>query len=158
MARSDLPPVFVTISDYDSLFALARRTEGQYPAAPFLLSELRRAVVCRPEELPEDTVTMRCLVTYRINEETETKRRFLTYPDECHLDRDALSVLAPLGAALIGLRSGSRMPYQTPGCLMECYVTVDRVEFRPTAGVNPGKTEPPSDVWYVDDTGPEGAP
>jgi regulator of nucleoside diphosphate kinase len=61
----------------------------------------------------EMIVTMGSSVTYRLNWNSRAETRKLVYPEEYSSDRSHILVLSPLGAALIGLRSRSRMPYFT---------------------------------------------
>src|SRR3954449_1610567 len=69
-ATRELPPIKVTTSDYNSLLftaVLARRLGDQN--AEFLISELTRASVCQPDDLPEHVVSTNCRVIYRLDEE-----------------------------------------------------------------------------------------
>jgi regulator of nucleoside diphosphate kinase len=112
-ANRELPPIKVTTSDYNSLLftaVLARRLGDQN--AEFLISELTRASVCHPDDLPEHVVSTNCRVIYRLDEEPRTHACLLVHPKDLLFPGVELSVITPLGAALLGLQLGDRMPYK----------------------------------------------
>ncbi len=82
-----------------------------------LACELDRAVIVAPEEVPPAVVTMRSRVS--IVEESTGERRELTlvYPLEADIAANRVSVLAPLGTALLGYRAGDRVEWKMPGGL-----------------------------------------
>ena len=83
-------------------------------AVEFLIRELMRAVVVTDEEVPADVVTMRSRVSFRDDDKATSETVTLAYPGELHLYEDALSVLTPLGAALLGLSAGQSISYPKP--------------------------------------------
>ncbi|GIK79132.1 MAG: hypothetical protein KJZ73_12130 [Pseudorhodoplanes sp.] len=112
MSPTSIPPLVLSSHDRDRLEPLARRALAEgHPVGCFLLTELRRAKICAPEELPRDAVRLDNWVSYRADWGWPVESRMLVCPDD-YSNRDAqLSVLSPVGAALIGLRTRSRMPY-----------------------------------------------
>ena len=89
----------------------------------FLLSELRRAEVCHPAALPEEVVSANCRVIYRIDDEAKTRAHLLVHPEDLTWPGAEISVMTPLGAALIGLSVGDRVPYtETDGSRHEVLV------------------------------------
>ena len=80
-----------------------------------LRHELDRAVVVNSEEIPDDVITMGTQVQVR---DVGTGQRYvytLVYPWEADLVRCRVSILAPLGTALIGHRSGDEFGWVMPG-------------------------------------------
>jgi regulator of nucleoside diphosphate kinase len=130
------PKIFITDEDFDRLDRLA--TSGQsanLPAAELLAAELERAVVCPATEIAADVVTMNSQVTFHIGSEAERQTRTLVYPEDYPADGsgdDRLSVMTPLGAALIGMPAGSRIEYETVNGTSRL-VTVDAVLHQPQA-------------------------
>jgi regulator of nucleoside diphosphate kinase len=115
MSRKFLPKITLSASDrlrLERLVCVA--AAGDQPAVRFLLAEIGRAEIVPDgaNEL-EMIVTMGSSVTYRLNWNSRAETRKLVYPEEYSSDRSHILVLSPLGAALIGLRSRSRMPYFT---------------------------------------------
>jgi regulator of nucleoside diphosphate kinase len=112
MSRT-LPPVTIPASDYARLKKLAIAAWGdQHPVAMFLLSEIRRARIVEAVGPQKDVVTLNGWVTYRLDL-GPCERRILVHPEEYVSSQHQLSVLSPVGAALIGLKVGDRMPYLT---------------------------------------------
>lgn len=79
-----------------------------------LVAELNRAVIVPPREIPPDIVTMRSRVrikNYTTNEESVLT---LVFPNEANLDDGKISVLAPVGTALLGYRVGDAVEWNVP--------------------------------------------
>lgn len=93
-------------SDYVRLRAL--------PPTEALRHELERAVVVAAEALPPDVVTMDSKVLYV--DETTGKRGYvrIVYPAEADARAGRVSVLAPVGAALLGLSVGQAIEWEFP--------------------------------------------
>lgn len=85
------------------------------PVAEALNAELDRAQMCAPQEMPHDVVTMNSKVTFRDLTTGEVRTRTLVYPAHMTDSSTQLSVLAPVGAALIGLRTGDSIHWTLPG-------------------------------------------
>lgn len=136
MLPSRLPSITIASHDHGRLQSAAEPlVQRGHSVARFLLSELDRAKLCRPDQLPEDVVAMNCRVTYRIDG-GEAESRFLVYPEDYTLYGGQIPVLSAVGAALIGLRVGDAMPYRTPDGA-EHSVLVERIDYRPCANVLP---------------------
>jgi regulator of nucleoside diphosphate kinase len=97
----------VIIPEHD--FARLRQLPGNA-----LQDELDRADIVAPKELPRGVVTMHARVRY-VDETTGERRRVtLVYPDQTDLQRGRISVLAPVGAALLGLATGDAIDWEFP--------------------------------------------
>src|SRR5690606_41420107 len=71
-----------------------------------------------PTRRSSDLVRMNARVAFRIDGRRDVQVRTLVYPEEYaqRADRDeCISVLTPLGAALLGLKAGTGMAYMAPG-------------------------------------------
>jgi regulator of nucleoside diphosphate kinase len=90
--------------------ALSAHAAG-LPAAFFLLSELNRAAPYESEQPPTDAVGVNNWVTFRVSDKSGIECRLLVLPDDFRNSEMHLSILSPLGAALVGLAVGSRMPF-----------------------------------------------
>lgn len=80
--------------------------------ATFLDSELRRAEVC--ETLPAHVVTPGCLVRYQLDWGPFSPVRKLVYPENFICDDTQISLLSPIGVALLGMRRGDIMRVLIP--------------------------------------------
>lgn len=86
----------------------------QYPWNEELAEELDRAIVVPMEQLPSDVVTMHARFTYA-DQLTGTLREIqLVYPEEVDLAHGKISVLTPVGSAMIGLRVGQEIAWDFP--------------------------------------------
>ena len=112
-----IPNVTLPASDYRRLERLARVGAGQGSVdARFLLSEINRAEVVPDRAARLDSiVTMGSWVTFWINWGFPRDTRQLVYPEDYTSERTQISVMSPLGAALVGLRVGSEIPFFTAG-------------------------------------------
>ena len=128
--RCDLPSIMLTSSDYnDLLIAAVFSSRSTEPNAGFLLSELMRASVCHPDDLPDYVVSINCRVIYRIDGNPKRYTHLLVRPQDLLFPGAELSVTTPLGAALLGLRIGDRMSYGgSDGLVHE--VVVEGIEMR----------------------------
>ena len=86
-----------------------------FPGKGALESELERAEVVEPAEIPADVVTMNSTVRFTFTESGEDFRLTLVYPKDAQGEADRISVLAPVGSALLGLAVGSEIQWPLPG-------------------------------------------
>lgn len=92
----------------------------QWPLSDELADEIDRAIVVPQELVPDDVVTMHTRCTY-IDEVTGTQREIeLVYPDEADPARGRISVLTPVGSALLGLRVGQEIAWNFPDGSVRC--------------------------------------
>lgn len=113
------------VSKLDST-RLAPLLSGSWIDAPVLRLRalLERARKVAPSSVPPDVVTMNSRVRVRYPGEDESEALDLTFPDA-----EGLSVLSPLGAALLGAREGESV--QCAGGRVSRRVTVERIEYQP---------------------------
>lgn len=107
-----LPHIYLTQDDMDRLLTLV----DAYPGQRFekLEAELLRATVVPREEIPGDVVTMNSRVIFE-NEATGERREVtLVYPGSADIDAGRISILVPVGAALLGLRVGQSIDWELP--------------------------------------------
>ena len=101
-------------------------------AVEFLVRELTRAAIVDDDITPADVVTMRSRVRFREEGSEATEMVTLAYPGESGLYEDAMSVLTPLGAALLGLSEGQSISYPRPDGRMRT-ITVVEIRYQPEA-------------------------
>jgi regulator of nucleoside diphosphate kinase len=115
----------------DALFERIRRQVKPPSTLSVLERETERAVVVKPEAVPATVVTMNSQVEI-IDLATEERRSVtLVFPSMAGIDAGRVSVLAPLGTALLGSREGSVIEWRTPGGVRR--VRVERVVYQPEA-------------------------
>ena len=105
-----LPDIVVGDSDYARLISLANAALESVPeTAEELLSELDRARIVADESVPRDVVRMGSIVEFRTG--AERKRVTLVFPPDADIAAGKVSVLTPVGAALIGLAKGESITW-----------------------------------------------
>lgn len=80
-----------------------------------LKSELERALVLERTDVPADVVTMHTRVRVLDLSSGESKEYVLVYPVDADVSTHHISVLAPLGTALLGYRAGDEVEWEMPG-------------------------------------------
>lgn len=109
--RGAKPRIVIDSALYPRLLALAEQARKAMPAlADQLLEEVERADLRASEDMPADVVTIGSEVTFRDGEKTQTVR--IVLPREADLAQSRVSLLTPVGAALIGLRAGQRIGWE----------------------------------------------
>lgn len=84
-------------------------------AAEALAEELNRAEVVAPEQMPADVVDMHSTVECEDELSGERRKLTLVFPAEADVDSGRVSVLAPVGSALLGLSVGQSIDWEAPG-------------------------------------------
>jgi regulator of nucleoside diphosphate kinase len=113
-------PIFITKIDAAKLrgllaaFASAQRDQGHLDE---LAWELERASVVEPSDLPSDVVTMHARVQVADLTTGERQELVLVFPGQADVAAQRVSVLAPIGTALLGYRKGDEVEWLTPGGL-----------------------------------------
>lgn len=79
----------------------------------FLLDELTRAKIVADDQAPPTLVTMNATVRFRDEESGRVSVAKLAYPQDAVAREGTVSVLTPVGAALLGLSEGQSITYET---------------------------------------------
>jgi regulator of nucleoside diphosphate kinase len=109
------PPVILSASDYERLSALTRLASKQMPSlAEELSDEIERARVLARGQHPPSNVSMNGQVKFRDDTTGKVQHVTIVYPEEADLSERKVSVLTPVGTALIGLGVGSSIRWKTP--------------------------------------------
>lgn len=103
------PKIVVAQTEHRQLLAMA--AGGSSAAAETLLEEMERARVVPDHKLPPDIVRMGSRVQYRTDND-DLKDVTLVYPALADISEGRISVLTPVGAALIGLRTGQSITWR----------------------------------------------
>jgi len=107
------PRLIIDERAYPRLLALAERARAQVPElADRLLEEIERAELRPSSEMPGDVVTLGSEVTFRDGERMQTVH--IVAPEDADIERKRISVLTPVGAALLGLTVGQKISWEMP--------------------------------------------
>ena len=112
---SQQPAIIVSNRDLERLeILLEKQSNAALPGIDLLRKELERAEIVEPTEIPADVVTMNSVVHF-IDDSTGSKFEMtLVYPEAAG-SAETVSVLAPVGSALLGLSVGQSISWQVPG-------------------------------------------
>ncbi|MXQ10535.1 nucleoside diphosphate kinase regulator [Microvirga makkahensis] len=108
------PRITLTANDHEKLSVLANAAAHTMPdVAAELADELDRAHVLAAGRHPADTVCMGCEVDFRDDVTGRVQTVTLVYPNEADISKGRISVLTPIGTALIGLPVGKSIDWTT---------------------------------------------
>jgi regulator of nucleoside diphosphate kinase len=125
-------PIVITKIDaarLRELLAVRARSERDQDHLDELAAELERARIAETEDVPADVITLYTRVEVFDLVSGERRELTLVLPRESDASAGRISVLAPLGTALLGYRAGDEVEWQMPGGLRR--LRIERV--RPPA-------------------------
>jgi regulator of nucleoside diphosphate kinase len=91
--------------------------------------DLEFAEVLSAEEIPADVVTMNSTVEIRDFESGDTETYTLVYPQDADVIANRISILAPVGQALLGKRVGDEVQVTTPSG--QRTIRIEAIHFQP---------------------------
>ena len=110
-----LPPITLTRADHDRLERLAHAGRARFPqTADYLAREVERARILEPDHDGRNFVRMGSWVEFRDDSTGQVRQVTLVYPDQADIAAGKISVLTPIGAALIGLSQNQSIKWQAP--------------------------------------------
>ena len=128
--------IYITEVDLDrlrKLIELSRNSQMSWnkPYLQKLADELERAEVVDPRAIPKDTITM--MSTARLKDLDSGKEMIysLVVPHEADVSEGRISILAPVGTAMIGYRVGDVIEWEVPSGLRR--LKVEDVLYQPEA-------------------------
>ena len=83
--------------------------------AEALHAELKKAKLVDKENFPEDVVRINSTVRVKAEEKNEVMQFMLVTPDKANFKEGRISIMAPIGTALIGFRKGQQVKWKVPG-------------------------------------------
>lgn len=129
------PQIFITEFDLKRLQDLleetlnnSRESKGTLES---LRSELARARIVEPDKVPSDVVTMNSRVQLRDLVTQEEMVYQLVFPKDADLQQHRISVLAPVGTAIIGYRTGDVIEWPVPSGVRK--LKIEKVLYQPEA-------------------------
>ena len=127
--------IYVTEPDYRRLTGLIRITRDRNGVdieyLNTLEAELDRAEIVDPKRIPANVITMRSKVRLKDLVSGESKIYSLVFPTEANFSEGKISVLAPIGTAILGYKSGDSIEWPVPSGLRK--LKVDEILYQPEA-------------------------
>lgn len=117
-------PIYISRGDYSKLRLLIATALHSNASAALakLRDELDRAAIIDPTAFPADVVTMNSTVEFEDLGTSEIEEYTITFPESADIDHGRISILAPIGTALIGRRVGDIVKWSTPGGIRQLKV------------------------------------
>ena len=110
------PKLTISSRDAERLEALLASSPNRaFPGRDDLEAELARADIVPPDEIPPNVVTMNSRVRFRMESSQEAFYLTLVYPQDVDAKGGTISILAPVGSALLGLSAGDEIEWPKPG-------------------------------------------
>ncbi len=128
---SSPPPITITRLDLQRLERLLESQEAVGPGTEALEVELARATIVGHEDVPPGVVTMNSRVHCRDENGNKDYHLTLVYPQDAGKE-GTVSILAPVGSALLGLTVGQHIDWPGPGG-KQIKLTLLAVEYQPEA-------------------------
>lgn len=125
--------ILVTSADAERLRVLVRQTQGigNVADAAGLDTELERATVVDPGVIPATVVTMNSRVILRNLDTAEELTLSLVYPEDADASAGSVSVLAPVGTAILGYVEGDVIEWPVPSGVRR--LRIEKVLYQPEA-------------------------
>jgi len=132
-----LLPIIMSAADHEELScvvaAAGKMSERGRAEVAALQHELERATIVAPGDVPADVITMESRAALLDLETGERMEFTLVYPVEADIEEGKISVLAPLGAAMLGYCVGDQFEWVVPYGRRR--LKVIGVRFQPAVGV-----------------------
>jgi regulator of nucleoside diphosphate kinase len=127
--------ILITEPDHRRLHALLTDARSNDPLNrenfDALAAELERATIVPQRETAPDVITMNSTAVLLDVEDGEEEEWTLVYPEDADVDRNRISVLAPIGMAMLGFRVGDSFEWKTPGGIRK--LQVKSIVYQPEA-------------------------
>jgi regulator of nucleoside diphosphate kinase len=124
------PNIIISEQDLHRLETMLEHQSKLTITMQHLEEELARAEVVTPDAIPANVVTMNAKVLITIAPSTEVTEITLVYPHDFRGDKGQVNVIAPVGAAILGLAEGQEIEWPQPdGHLMK--VKIEKVLYQP---------------------------
>ena len=128
---SERPEVIMSTIDVERLEnLLASLPRVSFIGRAELEAELARATVVEPPDVPPTVVTMNSTVKFNVASSNEDFELTLVYPKDVDSSGKTISILAPIGSALLGLSQGDEIEWPKPGGGL-IKVTITEIVYQP---------------------------
>lgn len=125
------PPIIINRLDAERIQRLIdNASEKDLMVADLLDEELSRGEVLDPQDIPDDVVSMNSQIRFTDLTRGRQMIRTLVYPHALESVPDGISVMAPIGAALIGLKVGDVIEWPLPN-QTEVRLRIDAIFWQP---------------------------
>ena len=117
-AQTQRPALLLSRVDVERIEDLLERPQYSGMNTAALREELERAELTEPVDMPVDVITMNSTALVKVVDDQQQTHEYeltLVYPRDADGSGEKVSILAPVGSALLGLRVGSSIDWPMPG-------------------------------------------
>ena len=129
------PSIFITTKDVEKLRDLIREAyHTEYRGSDYLkqlAGEIEKASVVRPDQIPSDVITLNSTARLADQEKNEKMIYSLVFPEDADPLQGKISILAPIGTAMLGYKVGDTFEWDTPGG--KRIIRVEEILYQPEA-------------------------
>lgn len=112
-AQNEKPKLTIDTAYYERLLRFAKSAADRIPdIGERLLEEIERADIVESDQMPPNVITIGSRITYEDSATGRTQTMQLVLPQQGDLQKQRLSLLTPVGAALIGLTAGQSIDWE----------------------------------------------
>lgn len=124
------PNIIISEQDLHRLETMLEHQAKLTPTMQHLEDELARAQVVEPKDVPANVVSMNARVLITIEPAVEPTEVTLVYPHDFKGDKGQVNIIAPVGAAILGLTEGQEIEWPQPdGHIMK--VKIEKITYQP---------------------------
>lgn len=124
------PNIIISEQDLHRLETMLEHQAKLTPTMQHLEDELARAQVVEPKDVPANVVSMNARVLITIAPAVEPTEITLVYPHDFKGDKGQVNIIAPVGAAILGLTEGQEIEWPQPdGHIMK--VKIEKITYQP---------------------------
>ncbi len=128
--------IMITGFDYGRIMSMIDRlrntfSKEQKENADRLVMELKRAQRVDSYDIPHDCVTMNSSFEIKEVDESETRTLTLVFPEKANIEENRVSILSPVGTAVLGYRVGNVIHWKVPAGVKKFIIT--RIIYQPEA-------------------------
>ncbi len=131
-------PIHITASDLERLRNLILDSQATgYRKSEYLEKlrvELNRAIIVKPQEIPPTVVTMNSTIVLVDEDTSEEETYTLVFPESADLSKGRISILAPIGTAMLGYEIGDVFEWDVPAGKRR--LRVGKIIYQPEASGN----------------------
>ena len=113
------PSIFITTEDSKKLRHLLREAfHSDYRGSEYLeklAGEIEKASIVQPDQIPSDVITLNSIARLVDQQTNEEMVYTLVFPEDADISKGKISVLAPIGTAMLGYKAGDTFEWDTPG-------------------------------------------
>ena len=129
------PQIFITTKDAQKLRELIRNAfHSNYRGSEYLKKleeEIEKASVVEPDQIPPDVITLNSTARL-IDQNTDEEMLYtLVFPEDADVSKGKISILAPIGTAMLGYKTGDTFEWDTPSGV--CIFRVKEILYQPEA-------------------------